>query len=75
MTAATGMPVAILACEWDIETIAACWAMWAKIGRVSGLNGPWLVVTTGGRRMPAVPASSGPRKVWSWMTSISDSAS
>ena len=40
-------------------------AAWAKIGVVSGVNGPWLVMMTGTRDRPA----SGPASVWSWITS------
>ena len=58
-----------------MATSDACLATSARMGCVSPLNGPWLVCTTGGLRMPRRPAMSGPRKVWSWMTSTSASDS
>ena len=58
-----------------MATIDACLAISVSTGCVSPVNGPWLVCTTGGLRMPRRPEISGPRKVWSWMMSMSASDS
>ncbi len=77
MTAATGTSPDALACECEMQMIEACRAVCRQIGRVSSVNGPWLVVTTGGRGpvIPADPAISGPSSVWSWIRSTSAMAS
>ena len=56
MTAETGTLPEALACECEMQMIEAFLAIWPQIGRVWSVNGPWLVVTTGGLRIPAVPA-------------------
>ena len=78
MTAETGTSPDARACECEMQMIEACRAVCRQIRRVSSVNGPWLVVTTGGRRPPVIPrdpAMSGPSSVWSWIRSTSAMAS
>ena len=65
ITAAIGMPSAVEAWWCEIATIDTPAHGLVTAGSSASLNGPWLVVTTGGTRCACF--SSGPATVWSWI--------